>query len=138
MSNKIKHDGIIDSIAEGKVRVRIVQTAACAACKVAKHCNASESKEKLVDVFTTDTSRWTIGEQVVVAASQQMANKALAFAFGIPLLLLLLVLVIALKITGSEGIAALCGILALVPYFMVLFVLRSSLQRQMSFWIEEK
>ena len=51
MSNKIRHEGVIDSIDEGCVHVRILQTSACAACKVAGYCNAAEAKEKIVDVF---------------------------------------------------------------------------------------
>ena len=47
MSNKIRHEGVIDSIDEGCVHVRILQTSACAACKVAGYCNAAEAKEKI-------------------------------------------------------------------------------------------
>ena len=51
MSTKISHSGIVESIEDGCVKVRIVQTSACAACKVAGYCNAADSKEKSVDVF---------------------------------------------------------------------------------------
>lgn len=137
MSSIVRHAGIIESVTDGKVRVRIVQTSACAACKVAKYCNASESKEKLVDVFTADATRWSAGREVVVAASQQMANQALFYAFGLPLVLLLTVLIVTLYLTGEEGTAALCGILALVPYYGILYLRRSSFQKRMAFWIEE-
>ena len=136
MGGIVKHDGIIERITEGMVCVRIVQTSACAACKVAKYCNASESKEKLVDVRMSDTSRWSVGDRVVVAASQQMANQALLYAFGVPLVLLVAVLVVVLLLTGREGLAGLCGILSLVPYYGILYLRRSSLQKRMAFWIE--
>jgi len=64
MNNKIRHSGIIDSIENSTVRVRILQTSACAACKVAAHCNASESKEKLVDVAVADGSVRRVGDTV--------------------------------------------------------------------------
>ena len=137
MSGIVKHDGIVESITEGMVCVRIVQTSACAACKVAKYCNASESKEKLVDVRMADVSRWSVGDRVVVAASQQMANQALVYAFGVPLVLLLVVLVVVLLLTGREDLAGLFGILSLVPYYVFLYLRRSSLQKRMAFWIEE-
>ena len=54
MSAKISHSGIVASISKGCVQVRILQTSACAACKVAGHCNASESKEKIVDVLNVN------------------------------------------------------------------------------------
>ena len=54
MSNKIKHNGVVDGVEEGCVRVRILQSSACSACKVAAHCNASETKEKIIEVQVAD------------------------------------------------------------------------------------
>ena len=51
MSQKISHSGVVESILDGCVKVRIIQTSACAACKVASHCNAAESKVKIVDII---------------------------------------------------------------------------------------
>ena len=148
MQTKISHSGIIESIAEGCVKVRILQTSACAACKVAGHCNASESKEKIVDVFCSDASSYQVGESVadassyqvgesvVVCASRDVANRALLLGFGVPFLLLVGVLILTLYITGNEGVAAMAGLLALVPYYIVLYAFRSHIQRQLAFYIE--
>ena len=57
MRNKISHSGVIDRIDGGHVKVRIVQTSACAACKVAGYCNAAESKEKIVDVYCDSVAK---------------------------------------------------------------------------------
>ena len=133
---KISHSGIIESIAEGCVKVRILQTSACAACKIAGHCNASESKEKIVEVFTDHTGGYSLGQEVVVCASRDVANKALLLGFGVPFLVLVGVLVLVLRITGDEGVAALSGLLALVPYYFVLYLFRSRIREQLSFYIE--
>ena len=133
---KISHSGIIESIAEGCVKVRILQTSACAACKIAGHCNASESKEKIVEVFTDHTGGYSLGQEVVVCASRNVANKALLLGFGVPFLVLVGVLVLVLRVTGDEGVAALSGLLALVPYYFVLYLFRSRIREQLSFYIE--
>ena len=133
---KISHSGIIESIAEGCVKVRILQTSACAACKIAGHCNASESKEKIVEVFTDRFAGYSIGQEVVVCASRDVANKALLLGFGVPFLVLVGVLVLVLRVTGDEGVAALSGILALIPYYFVLYLFRSRIREQLSFYIE--
>lgn len=133
---KISHSGIIESIAEGCVKVRILQTSACAACKIAGHCNASESKEKIVEVFTDHTGGYALGQEVVVCASRDVANKALLLGFGVPFLVLVGVLVLVLRVTGNEGVAALSGLLALVPYYFVLYLFRSRIREQLSFYIE--
>ena len=133
MSNKITHSGIVKSIADGCIKVQIVQTSACAACKVASHCNASESKVKIVDVFTRDTNIYQIGQEVTVWASKDVANRALLLGFGAPFLLLICVLMIALKFFGDEGLAALAALASLVPYYLALWVMKDRIQQQISF-----
>jgi sigma-E factor negative regulatory protein RseC len=137
MSNKITHSGTVKSIADGCIKVQIVQTSACAACKVASHCNASESKVKIVDVFTRDTNIYQIGQEVTVWASKDVANRALLLGFGAPFLLLICVLMIALKFFGDEGLAALAALASLVPYYLALWVMKDRIQQQISFNIEK-
>ena len=137
MSNKIRHEGVIDSIDEGCVHVRILQTSACAACKVAGYCNAAEAKEKIVDVFCNLRERELLpGQPVTVSASGDVAARALLWAFGIPFVLLVTILVIVLWQTGDEGIAALSALLSLIPYYGLLYLMRHRMQRQMAFTIE--
>ena len=136
MNNKIRHDGIIDSIEKECVHVRILQTSACAACKVAGYCNAAEAKEKIVDVYRTDVAHLKVGDPVVVSTSGDMAARALLWAFGLPFILMVLVLVLVLWQTGDEGVAALSGLLALIPYYGLLFLLRHRMRRQMAFMLE--
>ena len=136
MSNKIKHSGVVEKIMDDCIQVRIVQTSACAACKVAGYCNASESKEKLIDVYHADSHRLNVGDAVTVTASTQVAAHALLLGFGLPFVVMVTVLVVVLQTTGSEGRAALSGLLALVPYYAVLYLFRNRLRDKLSFSIE--
>ena len=136
MSNKIKHSGVVENILGDSVQVRIVQTSACAACKVAGYCNASESKEKLVDVYHADTLNLRVGDVVTVTASTQVAAQALLLGFGLPFVVLVAVLIVVLLITGNEGAAAMSGLAALVPYYAVLFLFRNRIRDKLSFSIE--
>ena len=90
MSSKINHDGIVDKIEVDTVKVRILQTSACAACGLAKHCSSSESKEKIIDVHT-DVQGYEVGQHVVVSVSASMGYKAVLLGFGLPFLLLVAV-----------------------------------------------
>lgn len=138
MSQKISHAGVIESIEGDSIKVRIVQTSACAACKVAGHCNAAESKVKIVDVVGADATRYQLGQEVVVWASKDVANKALVLGFGLPFLLMIAVLVIVLHVTDNEGVAALSALGSLLLYYGLLWLRRESVQRGISFRIEEK
>ena len=136
MSQKIRHEGIIDSIEEGCVHVRILQSTACGTCKVAGYCHAAEAKEKIIDVYTTHAKTYQVGDTVTVTTSQAVATRALLWAFGLPFILMIVVLVLVLWQTGNEGLAALSSLLVLVPYYGLLFLLRHRMRQQMAFEIE--
>lgn len=137
MSNRISHSGIIDSITGDHVKVRIVQSSACASCQVAGHCNAAESKVKIVDVTGCDTALYSKGQEVTVWASKDVANRALLLGFGVPFLLLVCVLMLALRLISDEGIAALVALGSLFPYYILLWMMRDRISRQVSFHIEK-
>ena len=136
MNNKIRHSGIIDSIGERSVKVRILQTSACAACKVAAHCNASESKEKLIDV-ASDGKGLHVGDAVTVCASRTVISHAMLLAFGLPLALMVVTLVTLLFLTGDEATSGLLSLLVLAPYYLIIWLLRNRIDRRISFTIED-
>ena len=135
MSTKISHSGIIDSIDEKCIHVRIVQTSACAACKVASYCNAAESKEKIVDVYKP-AGNLKVGDAVTVTASSQIATQALLYGFAYPFVLLVCVLAIVLWLTGNEATAGLSALGSLLPYYSLLYLLRNRHREQFAFDIE--
>lgn len=137
MSNKIKHSGIVNSVSEGCVTVRILQTSACAQCKIAEHCNSSESKEKIIEVRNTDNMKHLkVGDTVTVMESMHVAISALLIGFGLPLLILLVILFSVYVATGKEAFASVCAIGALVPYYIGVWLFRGYLRDRMSFEIE--
>ena len=126
----------MESVAEGCVKVRILQTSACAACKVASHCNASDKKVKIIEVFCDDAASYQIGQEVRVTASRQVAANALLLSFGIPFLLLMLILIVTLKLSGNEGVAAIAAIASLVPYYLVLWLFKDRIRQRLAFALE--
>lgn len=126
----------MESVAEGCVKVRILQTSACAACKVASHCNASDKKVKIIEVFCDDAASYQIGQEVRVTASRQVAANALLLSFGLPFLLLMLILIVTLKLSGNEGIAAIAAIASLVPYYLVLWLFKDRIRQRLAFALE--
>ena len=136
MSNKIKHNGVVDRVEEGCVRVRILQSSACSACKVAAHCNASETKEKIIEVQVADAVKYQLGDSVVVVADTAVGFRASLYGYLLPLLLMVVVLVAVLKITQSEGYAAVSALGILIPYYIGLSLLRNKLRNKLSFSLE--
>lgn len=136
MKNQIRHDGIVESVDERQVRVRIVQASSCAGCSVAAHCHAAEAKEKLVDV-TADGRQWQVGQNVVVTTDRAVASKALLICFGLPLILMLVMLVVLKAVGSSEGTTALVMLGSLIPYYIIVWLMRGRIERKISFRLEE-
>lgn len=136
MSNKIKHAGVVDGVEGECVRVRILQSSACSACKVAAHCNASETKEKIIDVMDADASHYQKGDQVMVVADTAVGFRASLYGYLLPLILMVVTLVGVLAATHSEGLAALSALSILMPYYVLLFLMRNKLRNRLSFTLE--
>lgn len=138
MSNKIRHAGIVESVADDCVKVRVTQTSACSGCKLASHCSASEQKEKVVEVFDKDSIKGrTVGEQVVVSTSLALGMHAVVIGFVFPFVVLVATLVIVMQFTGNEGIAASAGILSLAPCYLLIWLFRDKLRSRFTFVIED-
>ena len=136
MSNKIKHAGVVDGVEGECVRVRILQSSACSACKVAAHCNASETKEKIIDVMDADASHYQKGDQVMVVADTAVGFPASPYGYLLPLILMVVTLVGVLAATHSEGLAAVSALGILIPYYFLLFLMRNKLRNRLSFTLE--
>ena len=136
MSNKIKHAGVVDGVEGECVRVRILQSSACSACKVAAHCNASETKEKIIDVMDADASHYQKGDQVMVVADTAVGFRASLYGYLLPLFLMVVTLVGVLAATHSEGLAAVSALGILIPYYVLLFLMRKKLRNRLSFTLE--
>lgn len=136
MADIIKHRGIVENIDGSHIQVRIVQTSACSACSVKGHCNASESKDKLIDVYENHSAEYYKGQNVMVHGTTSMGMQAVLLAFGVPFLVLFIALYATLQITGDELTAALAGLLALFPYYLIIYMCRGKLSRKFFFTIE--
>ena len=137
MNDKIKHNGTVVSIDRSKVCVSILQTSACSACKVASHCNAAESKEKIIEVSTAASADYVIGDTVVVSTSPSAVSRAMTIAFVFPFLVMVAAVLIALWITSDEILSALIGLGVLVPYYLIIYFLGERVTRGVSFEIEK-
>jgi sigma-E factor negative regulatory protein RseC len=138
MADIIKHRGIVEKVEGSHVVVRIVQTSACAACSAKGLCNASESKEKQIDVYEVNAS-YRIGEEVVLCGTTSMGMRAVFLAFGIPMLLLLGALFVTMRVTDGDAlVSSLVALFAVVPYYLVIYFMKDKLNKTFSFTIEKQ
>ncbi len=139
MNGKIEHSGIVDSIQTGKACVRLFQTSACASCKAARHCNASDVREKIVEVdIPQGIGELKVGDAVRVSASEAVMWRTLFWCFGLPFLLVVSVLFLATFLGCEELVSALCSLSVLFPYYLFLYLSRKMIGRQIVFLLEKQ
>ena len=137
MVTNIKHLGIVENINGSRLKVKIVQSSACSACSVKGHCSASETKEKIIDVYNKNNVPCQVGERVMIVGTTSMGMKAVLLAFVLPFIVLLLALIISLKLTGGdEAVSALVSLGTLVPYYLIIYICRNRLSRSFMFILE--
>lgn len=134
MDKIIEHSGVIQDIEGTLIRVKIIQASACAACSVKGLCSSAESKEKIVEIIDDKADNYKIGDVVNICGTTTMGLKAVTWAFVIPFLIILVTLFISFTLTkGNETLSGLFSILALIPYYIILYLMRDKMSKKFSF-----
>jgi sigma-E factor negative regulatory protein RseC len=133
----IAHEGLVVSLGNNLVRVRFVAHSACAACSARGICSVSESEEKFVDVAGSGLEL-NPGDRVEILLEQTQGFKALFYGYILPLLVLLAVLTGVFLITNREGISALAGLGAMIPYYLIIWLFRKKISKSFHFRLRKQ
>ena len=134
---EISHKGRIVEITPEFTTVEIVSESACSSCHASSLCGLSEFKKKAVEVATSATELYEVGEEVMVNLKASMGHKAVWVAYVAPLCLLLAVLLGLVAAGAGELTAGLSGIGAVALYYFVIWLLRDTLRSDYVFYIKK-
>jgi sigma-E factor negative regulatory protein RseC len=137
MTNTIEHQGVIISIDGNIAHVKIEQTSACASCHVKSVCGASEKSEKIIDANIIDDTL-TIGDQVTIIGQKSLGLQAILLAYVLPFVIIVAVLFIANVFTTNELIIGTCALASLIPYLVILRLMRNRIQAKFQFYAIKK
>ena len=132
----ISHEGIVTKITDDELEIKILAQSACAACHAKSACGMGEQAEKVLTVPRPKGRDFALNQKVNVRMAIGQGNKAAVLAYLIPIVLLLAVLFVCLGLGMNEGLAALVSIIALVPYYIVLYLKRDQLKKRFEYSIE--
>ena len=135
MANTIRHQGIVENINGSHLKVRIVQTSACASCSVKGHCTSADTKEKLIDVTDINADSYQAGDRVWVVGELSMGGMAVLLAFILPFLILVISLFVFMAVWNDELSSALCSLALLIPYYYIMWLNKSRMGKKFSFTI---
>ena len=135
-ANTISHEGIVTKITDDELEIKILAQSACAACHAKSACGMGEQAEKILTVPKPKDKEFTLMQKVNVKMAIGQGNKAAVLAYLIPIILLLAVLFVCLGLGLGEGLSALISIVALIPYYIVLYLRRDKLKQKFEYTIE--
>jgi sigma-E factor negative regulatory protein RseC len=137
-NHPIEHVATVLGVCGDVVEVELIVQSACASCHARQACTASESTQKCVQIATPEAHLYRVGDSVVVSIEHNMGVKALFWAYVMPFFVLLGVLVLVVCCGESEGVAALCSIGAVFCYYVVLYLFRRTIEKQINFKIQKR
>lgn len=132
----VSHEGVITKIDGDTLEIKIIAQSACAACHAKSACTMSDQTEKVLTVPKPEGQEFQLFQKVKVVMAVGQGNKAAILAYLVPIILLLAALFICLGIGLSEGLAALIGIIVLIPYYFILYLRRDQLKKKFDYRIE--
>ena len=132
----VSHEGVITKITDDTLEIQITSMSACAACHAKSACNISDQAEKVLTVPRPEGREFHRFQKVNVVMGVGQGNKAAVLAYLVPIAVLLAALFICLGVGLSEGLSALIGIAALIPYYLILYSQRDKLKKKFDYRIE--
>jgi len=133
----IEHEGIVTEVNTSLIKVRIVNESACASCHAKGSCTAADLQDKLIDVYQSE-SGFEPGQKVMLLGKKSLAPKAVLLAYVYPILIILAVLIATFYITNNELLAGGLALVALIPYYAAIYMLKDKLKRTFSFSIKHQ
>ena len=132
----INHIGFVESVNGPSALVRINSQSACAACHAKGACSAADQEEKVMTV-PTGGAEYRTGEQVRVSIARRTGLRAVAFGYVYPFLVLMAILIIFTAAGTSELRAGIWSLASLVPYYLVIYLLRDRISNTFTFKLEK-
>ena len=137
MAEKIEHEGVVTKISPEGVQVLITQNSACSTCAAGSSCMAAERKEKIIDALPLNEMQ--VGDAVKVTVERRLGFKAVLLAFVIPFAIVITIVALLTKLTLlGDGLTGTIALATLIPYYIIIALMKDKLKKQFSFYAEKE
>jgi len=130
--SEITHEGIVQEVKDNNITISFVSQPACSACNIKNSCTLVDSEVRDLEIDSSGKS-YHVGEKVLVVLSQSNGFRAVFLGYILPMVIVFLSLVILTKLTNNEAITGLASIAILIPYYLILWILRVSIKKKFKF-----
>jgi sigma-E factor negative regulatory protein RseC len=136
MEDTIDYCGVIERMDGPNAYVKVALQSACSGCQARAMCATAGGKEQIIEV-AVDPETFDVNEPVILSGHSSMGHQAVILAFVIPLAIVVAFISVTTYLQWEESISALAGLSLLIPYYIVLYLLRNSLKKKFSFTIKK-
>jgi len=131
VENTISHKGIVQKSDNESVIVLITAESACKGCHAEGSCTLSGTEEKIVEVKGSFDVK--SGDTVTVMMKQSAGFNALFLGYLLPLLIVITLLILLAILKYSELASGLLAISSLLPYYLIIYLLRKRINDKFIF-----
>ncbi|MBN2662532.1 MAG: SoxR reducing system RseC family protein [Bacteroidales bacterium] len=128
----IEHDAFVKEIRDDTIIVDVISKSACMSCQVKGVCSVSDIAEKQVEVIR-ENNDVQIGDKVIVFLAQTLGFKAVFLGYIAPFFIVIFILILMLQLTNNELIAGILSIGILLPYYLILFLMKDKISKKYLF-----
>jgi positive regulator of sigma E activity len=136
-TDSIGHEGIVERVINGAAFVSFRHTSGCSGCSVKSSCGMAESTDKIFRIPLGDT-KVNEGDEVTINISLRNGYKAVIAGYLIPFALVLISLSGAIALGMPEPVAGLISLATLIPYYILLKVLRKLFSNDLSIEVQKQ
>ncbi|MDR2911726.1 MAG: SoxR reducing system RseC family protein [Alistipes sp.] len=137
MAKLLEHKGVVSNVADRMVEVEFVTESACGECRAKGLCGVDDGNRRFVTVGDPMAKYYTVGEEVMIGVSEVMGIKAAVYAYIVPFFILLGALMLTTHIGLPELTAGLSSLAAMSLYYIVLWLLRHRIEKEIVFKIRK-
>lgn len=130
MPDEITHLGTVQSCDGTTAAVLIDGEAQCGSCSARIVCNPAHEGTTLLQAGYRDIPDLEEGDRVVVVMRGLSRLVAVWWALVLPCAVMVAVIAIVHSRLDDQGISAACGIVSIIIYYTIFYLLRRHLERQ--------
>lgn len=123
--------GVVTSVTDSVANIEIIQHGACSSCHIKALCGAVDTSRKLIPVPVRPGLE--PGTTVDLSMDERFGWLGVLVGFVLPLVIVVGGFFALRGVAPSEEHAALLGVLALAPYFGLVYLFRARLDRVIEF-----
>lgn len=132
--SSISHQGLVEYVSNGVVKVKITNVSACSTCHAHGACSAADKEDKVIEAVDIK-NKVKPGDWVTVVTKESMGLKAVFFAYILPFILIITSLIIGNVNSLNESISGLIALIILIPYYAILYLVKDILKKSFIFEI---